>query len=314
MITFPSLYFGGLSGAGNFQLDLSETDIMTRATFAELKSESDKKRLPYLIALVTDVAMSTYPFDGLSYYNYVKDKDSKDHRSWVHPITRKQIDIETYRLVFPGESIATSCREVGLPDLYRPLIESLEGDYKSQGNLGIMLYEEKEKNAFFWLNLAAKNPSCVDSDVFEFLGHCYRKGFGCEKNERLMIHCYKRSVMFDDSQYKANYLLGKFYEEGEFVRKNLKTAVTHYKKADNPYGGPKTRLALARIYQNKEFAERDLDKALKWIKLFFFEDLVIAKSEEIQEARQLKKAILVEKHQKQVELEDPAPKRRRLDD
>lgn len=93
------------------------------------------------------------------------------------------------------------------------------------------------------------------------LGRCYEKGHGVEKNMATAIQWYQKSVKQDYS--KAQYRLGKCYMKGKGMAADEKKARSLLKKAiSNPKGGDEI---LAKIKEEAATGDEDAKQILRLI-------------------------------------------------
>jgi len=83
-----------------------------------------------------------------------------------------------------------------------------------------LIFDDSEKLA----HNGDKNAMC-------FVGNCYAKGAGCDKNLEMALSWYKQSA--ESGCIDAMYKLGEFFHKGIGVTVNLKEAVSWYEKVNN---------------------------------------------------------------------------------
>jgi TPR repeat protein len=137
-----------------------------------------------------------------------------------------------------------------------------QGHGRSQTRLGLFcergyLGSKNREEAFKWYSRAAENRD-FDPEGAYFLGSCYMKGIGTQKDPEKGAHWFKESA---DEKFPAGICnLGFCYEQGIGVKRDLKLATQCYIDAAST-GNPTAIFRLGLLYEFGTVLDKDLVKA-----------------------------------------------------
>ena len=118
--------------------------------------------------------------------------------------------------------------------------------------------DENYESAFYWFKKAAV-MGASSSQIF--LGLCYEKGDGVEKDFEKAIYWYQKAA--DNGYSVAKRRIGWCYKNGIGFQRDLKKAAYYFAKAAEA-GESTAQCNLALCYYNGDGVEKDISKAIHW--------------------------------------------------
>jgi TPR repeat protein len=160
-----------------------------------------------------------------------------------------------------------------------------EGDVVAMGELGVHYYKAGDyEKAFGLLSSAAlqwEEIECDDGNKYNeytggddwatyWLGECYLRGLGVEKNVDMAIKLWEAAADFSDGVIIE---LGYLYTNGEMIEPDYERAAYWWKRALNYYGDeeksqPLAQYELGMCYYHGRGVEKNEDKALRYLEYF----------------------------------------------
>ncbi len=130
-------------------------------------------------------------------------------------------------------------------------------------------YYEKGKNvnrnistAFEWY---LKSAEQLNPKALNYLGVCFHRGQIVERDYQLALKLFSKATESLDCRGEGFFNIGKSYELGCGVDKDMDKAMKYYHKAHEK-GCDDATLYLVEIYEKGDVAEKDYDKSIKLLK------------------------------------------------
>ncbi|MBL0942635.1 MAG: sel1 repeat family protein, partial [Alphaproteobacteria bacterium] len=105
------------------------------------------------------------------------------------------------------------------------------------------------------------------AEAWLHLGKMNEKGIGTEKNEKEALRCYTKAAFSNTTwaSFKAQYLLGRMYDEGYMLPRDAeKSACWYLKAATNGHSEAQWRIGF--FYRIGRGVERNLQESFKWFR------------------------------------------------
>ena len=132
------------------------------------------------------------------------------------------------------------------------------GNTNSMINLGILYYEGKsiQQDYYKAFELFEKASDLENKTAYAWLAECYYYGNGTKKDYQKALQLYLKGNLYGYTQSQ----IGRIYESGQDVKKNLTEALNWYKKANESGEDCKADIERINNLLNKKPENKSIDK------------------------------------------------------
>lgn len=132
------------------------------------------------------------------------------------------------------------------------------GNTKSMINLGILYYKGKgiQQDYYKAFELFKKASDLENKTAYAWLAECYYYGNGTQKDYQKALQLYLKGNLYGYTQRQ----IGRIYESGQDVKKNLTEALNWYKKANESGEDCKADIERINNLLNKKPENKSIDK------------------------------------------------------
>ena len=132
------------------------------------------------------------------------------------------------------------------------------GNTNSMINLGILYYEGKgiQQDYYKAFELFKKASDLENKTAYAWLAECYYYGNGTKKDYQKALQLYLKGNLYGYTQRQ----IGRIYESGQDVKKNLTEALNWYKKANESGEDCKADIERINNLLNKKPENKSIDK------------------------------------------------------